>query len=353
MPSTHLSYADVGVDIALGNTLAQKYLTLLHSTFTPNVPRLDNGFGGLYSLKGLLPANDDSREDDEPILVSGADGVGTKLKIAFMLNQHATVGIDLVAMSVNDVLVQGARPLFFLDYIGCGKCEKEVMLALVAGVAAGCREAGCALIGGETAEMPGFYPAGEYDLAGFAVGLTTRRNLLTGAAVRAGDVVIGLAASGLHSNGFSLARQALLPRYRLEEEIAELGMTLGAALLTPTRIYVKSVLALLAQQRGAVHALAHITGGGLLENPPRVLPADCSVKFVTASWQVPPIFRLVQQGGDITENEMRRVFNLGLGMIVIVAAPAAAAVVAQLNASGETAMVVGEIVPGEREVIFA
>ena len=349
-----LSYEDAGVSIDTGNELAQKYLSLMHRTFTPNVPRFDNGFGGLFSLKGLLAGNGGTG-DDEPILVSGTDGVGTKLMLAFAMNIHNTVGIDLVAMSVNDVLVQGAKPLFFLDYIGTGKCDKQTMLGIVEGVSEGCLQSGCALLGGETAEMPGFYPPGEYDLAGFAVGLVTRGNMLDGKRVRPGDTIIGLASTGLHSNGFSLARKALLEvgGLKLEQTLPELGgKKLGEVMLTPTRIYVKTVLEVLNKHAAdkAVHGLVHITGGGLIENTPRVLPDGCGAEFDRGSWEVPAIFQLVQKCGDIDTAEMDRVFNMGLGMLVICDSARADEVCVELNALGEKAVKVGKIVEGKKEV---
>ena len=349
-----LSYEDAGVSIDTGNELAQKYLSLMHRTFTPNVQRFDNGFGGLYSLKGLLPTLT-AGGDDEPMLVSGTDGVGTKLKLAFQMNVHNTVGIDLVAMSVNDVLVQGARPLFFLDYIGTGKCDKQTMLGIVEGVSTGCLRAGCALLGGETAEMPGFYPPGEYDLAGFAVGIVARGDMLDGKRVRPGDAIVGLASTGLHSNGFSLARKALLEvgGLKLDQKLPELdGQTLGETMLTPTRIYVKTLLAALERHAAekSIHALVHVTGGGLIENTPRVLPDGCGAEFDRGAWEVPPIFKLVQRCGNVDAAEMDRVFNMGLGMLVICDAAQADALCAELNAAGEKAARVGRIVAGENKV---
>lgn len=348
-----MTYQNAGVNIDLGNELASKYLSLMHRTFNKNVPRNDNGFGGLYSLRGLIPNN--INDDDAPILVSGTDGVGTKLKIAFLTGKHHTVGIDLVAMSVNDVLVQGARPLFFLDYIGTGKCDKATMLAIVEGVSEGCLQAGCALLGGETAEMPGFYPEGEYDLAGFAVGLTTQKNLIDGKKVKSGDVIIGLASSGLHSNGYSLARKALLEvgGFKLNDTVAELGKTLGEELLTPTRIYVKAVMNILeTHAEKPIHGLVHITGGGLVENTPRILPEKCSARFKRGSWQTPPIFSLIQKCGNIDQHEMERVFNLGVGMLVICEAKFADQICQQFNQLGENASIIGEIIDGKQAVIF-
>jgi len=302
------------------------------------------GFGGLFrpDLSGL----------SRPVLVSGADGVGTKLKVAFQLDRHDTVGIDCVAMCANDVVVQGAEPLFFLDYLAVGRLDPKQAERVVAGVADGCVQAGCALIGGETAELPGLYTPGEYDLAGFCVGLADEEALLDGTRVQAGDAVIGLASSGLHSNGYSLARRVLLEQagLRLEGPQDELGRALGEELLEPTRIYVRTALSLL--RSGGVRAMAHITGGGLVENIPRVLPAGLQVNLRYGSWPEPPIFGLIRRLGPVEEAEMRRTFNLGLGMIVIAAAGRADELLRQAAALGDRAFLVGEVVPGEQGVAF-
>ncbi len=349
-----LTYRDAGVDIDTGNALAGEFLSLMQSTYTPQVVANDGGFGGLYSLKGVQGLF--ARRLTDPILVSGTDGVGTKLKIAFMVGKHDTVGIDLVAMSVNDVLVQGAEPLFFLDYAASGKIEQSVMLDIVKGVAAGCRQAGCALLGGETAELPGFYQDGEYDLAGFAVGIVERKRLLDGSAVSEGDVILGLPSSGLHSNGYSLARKALLDcgGMKITDTVAELGGTLGEELLRPTRIYVKPVLEVMRayRRKRPVHALVHITGGGLLENIPRILPAGCDAEIFTGSWDVPPIFELIRTCGDVDVGEMRRVFNMGIGMVMIVAEVSANALVKRLKKAGCPAGRIGRIVRGKGKVKF-
>lgn len=346
-----LSYKDAGVDIDTGNALAARYTALMESTFGPNVVRNDGGFGGLFSLQGLAGI------DSDAVLVSGADGVGTKLKIAFLLDKHDTVGIDLVAMSVNDVLVQGARPLFFLDYIGTGHCEKRVMLDLVAGVAEGCRQAGCALLGGETAEMPGFYPEGEYDLAGFAVGIVERHRLLDGSAVREGDVLLGLPSSGLHSNGYSLARKALLDvgGHAPADTLPGFSCTLGEELLRPTRLYTKAVLAALDAfpDPRPVHGIVHITGGGLVENVPRILPKTCDAVFDESTWSCPAIFDTVAKAGGIETDEMRRVFNMGLGMVLLVEAGMADAVQGVLRGAGEPCHRVGTVVAGSGVVRYA
>ncbi len=356
MSEKGITYKDAGVDIDTGNELASKYTELMESTFGSGVVRNDGGFGGLFSLKGLKGQCDFfSRFMDEPILVAGADGVGTKLKLAFMLNKHDTVGIDLVAMSVNDVLVQGAQPLFFLDYIGTGRCEKETMLGLVTGVAEGCRQSGCALLGGETAEMPGFYPEGEYDLAGFAVGIVEKSALLDGSKVGEGDVILGLASSGLHSNGFSLARKALFEvgGYSVDSEIAELSLPLGETLLEPTRIYVKPVMkALDLAEAAPIHGLVHITGGGITENTPRILPDNCNAEVKRGGWDIPPIFNVIQKSGNIAEDEMYRVFNMGIGMLVICPPESVEKVKQTLEANGETAVEIGRITAGCGEVSY-
>lgn len=356
MSEKGITYKDAGVDIDTGNELASKYTELMESTFGSGVVRNDGGFGGLFSLKGLTGQCDFfSRFMDEPILVAGADGVGTKLKLAFMLGKHDTVGIDLVAMSVNDVLVQGAQPLFFLDYIGTGRCDKDTMLALVTGVAEGCRQSGCALLGGETAEMPGFYPEGEYDLAGFAVGIVEKSVLLDGSKVGSGDVILGLSSSGLHSNGFSLARKALFEvgGYKVDSNIEELKTTLGEALLEPTRIYVKPVMkALELGDKAPIHGLVHITGGGITENTPRILPKNCNAEIKLGSWSKPAIFDTIQNAGNIAEDEMYRVFNMGIGMLVICPESSVEAVKATLEENGETAFEIGKVIDGTGEVDF-
>lgn len=348
------SYRDAGVDIDAGNEVVRRIGSWVRATHGPQV--LDDvagGFGGFFRLQrpGEAPL-------DDPILVGATDGVGTKLKVAFLTGRLDTVGVDLVAMCVNDLIVGGARPLFFLDYIGTGRLEPAELELVVKGIAQGCRQADCALLGGETAEMPGFYDPGEFDLAGFSVGVVERKRIIDGSRVKAGDVVIGLPSSGLHSNGFSLVRKVLLDRdakRRLARTFPELGRTLGEELIEPTRIYVRPLMATLAHfDRGRpVRALAHITGGGLLENIPRVLPGDCDVVLRRASWEVPPIFDLVRQAGRVSRREMDRVFNNGLGMILVVTASRAKAIVEFLRTQGEDARVVGEVVPGKRRVRFA
>jgi phosphoribosylformylglycinamidine cyclo-ligase len=345
-----LSYRAAGVDIDAGDALVDRIKPFAARTRIPEVLGGVGGFAGLCALpSGLV----------DPVLVSGTDGVGTKLKLAFLADVHDTVGIDLVAMCVNDIVTCGARPLFFLDYVATGKLDVTRAADVIRGIAEGCTQAGCALLGGETAELPGFYADGEYDLAGFAVGVVERAKILDGSAVRAGDVVLGIASSGVHSNGYSLVRKALLERagLALDTHLDALGETLGAALLRPTRIYAKSVQAALAAVPGAVHALSHITGGGLPGNVPRVLPDDLGVVVDPAAWTRPAVFDLVQRAGDVDEDEMRRTFNLGLGLVAVVDPAHAEAVRAAFVAAGEVATVIGEVVamPGadfEARVVF-
>ncbi|MHB9144832.1 MAG: phosphoribosylformylglycinamidine cyclo-ligase [Symbiobacteriia bacterium] len=340
-----LTYREAGVDIAAGDEAVRRIIAHTRRTNRPGVLGDIGGFGGLFALE--------PGRYREPVLVSGTDGVGTKLKIAFMLDKHDTVGQDLVAMCANDVVVQGAEPLFFLDYLAVAELRPDKVEQIVAGVADGCQLAGCALIGGETAELPGFYAPGEYDLAGFCVGVGERAELLDGSAVRPGDAVIGLASSGLHSNGYSLARRVLLEAagLSLEERVPELGRTLGEEMLEPTRIYVKAALAL--KQSGGVGAIAHITGGGLTENIPRVLPAGCRVRVAAGSWPEPPIFSLIRRHGRVPDEEMRRTFNLGLGMVLVAAADRADDLLQQAALLGEHAYLVGEVVAGEKGVAWA
>ena len=333
MTQTPLSYKDAGVDIDAGDALVERIKPLARKTMREGVLAGIGGFGALFEVP---------KRYKEPVLVSGTDGVGTKLKLAFEWNLHDTVGIDLVAMSVNDVLVQGAEPLFFLDYFACGKLDVEVAAAVVGGIARGCELSGCALIGGETAEMPGMYPAGEYDLAGFAVGAVEKSKILNGANVQAGDVVLGLASSGVHSNGFSLVRKCI------ERAGSDLPATLDGrpfrqAVMAPTRLYVKPVLAALAQH--PIKALAHITGGGLLENIPRVLPEGMAAQLTQGSWPQSELFAWLQKTAGIDDTEMNRTFNNGIGMVVVVDAANAAATAATLRAHGETVHDIGRIVP--------
>jgi phosphoribosylformylglycinamidine cyclo-ligase len=330
-----LTYREAGVDIDAGDELVRRIKPLAERT------RIAEQLGGIGGFAGLCGLPSGMRE---PILVSGTDGVGTKLKIAFMANVHDTVGIDLVAMCVNDVATCGARPLFFLDYFASGKLDVDTAEQVVKGIAEGCKQAGCALLGGETAELPGFYAAGEYDLAGFSVGVVEKSAIIDGSKVRPGDVVLGVSSSGLHSNGYSLARKALLERagLGLDQVVPELGEPLAAALLRPTRIYVKAIQAALAA--GEVHSLCHITGGGLPENLPRVLPKDVGVELDTKSWQRAPLFELIQQRAQVPESEMYRTFNMGIGLTLCVPEQAADAVTAALNASGERVQRIGRAV---------
>ncbi|MGE0497889.1 MAG: phosphoribosylformylglycinamidine cyclo-ligase [Ramlibacter sp.] len=341
MTQTPLSYKDAGVDIDAGDALVERIKPLAKKTMREGVLAGIGGFGALFEVP---------KRYREPVLVSGTDGVGTKLKLAFEWNMHDTVGIDLVAMSVNDVLVQGAEPLFFLDYFACGKLDVDTAAAVVGGIARGCELSGCALIGGETAEMPGMYPAGEYDLAGFAVGAVEKSKILTGQGVQAGDVVLGLASHGVHSNGFSLVRKCI-ERAGASAPATLDGKPFREALMAPTRLYVKSVLAALAAHpvsadgTSGIKALAHITGGGLLENIPRVLPEGMAAHLRKGSWPQTELFAWLQATAGIDDHEMNRTFNNGIGMVVVVAAASAAAVAAQLSAAGETVCTIGAIAP--------
>jgi len=330
-PKESLSYRDAGVDIEAGDALVEAIKPYAKRTMRPEVLAGIGGFGALVEI---------SKKYREPVLVAGTDGVGTKLKLAFQLNRHDTVGIDLVAMSVNDVLVQGAEPLFFLDYFACGKLDIATATDVIKGVARGCELAGCALIGGETAEMPSMYPAGEYDLAGFAVGVVEKSAIIDGTTIVPGDAVLGLASSGAHSNGYSLIR-AILERERPDLQADFHGRPLAEALLEPTRIYVKPLLALMRQIK--VKGLAHITGGGLVENIPRALPEGVSAVLQKSAWPMPPLFNWLQQHGGVAEAEMHRVFNCGIGMTLIVAEADAATAMRSLTAAGETVYRIGRI----------
>ena len=333
MTTTPISYKDAGVDIDAGDALIERIKPLAKKTMREGVLAGIGGFGALFEVP---------KRYKEPVLVSGTDGVGTKLKLAFEWNMHDTVGIDLVAMSVNDVLVQGAEPLFFLDYFACGKLDVDTATAVVAGIAKGCELSGCALIGGETAEMPGMYPAGEYDLAGFAVGAVEKSKILTGKDVAAGDVVLGLASHGVHSNGFSLVRKCIERAEAAGNVPATLdGQPFKEALMAPTRLYVKNVLAALAVH--PIKALAHITGGGLLENIPRVLPEGTAAHLVKGSWPQTELFAWLQATAAISDFEMNRTFNNGIGMVVVIDAANAAACAAMLREAGETVYEIGVI----------
>ena len=340
MSDKPLTYADAGVSIEAGNALVKAIGPLARSTARPGADAELGGFGGLFDLQAAGYRN--------PLLVAANDGVGTKLKLAIEAGKHDGVGIDLVAMCANDLIVQGAEPLFFLDYYASGKLDEQVATAVVGSIAEGCRRAGCALIGGETAEMPGMYAGGDYDLAGFCVGAVERDKLLTGAAIAPGDVILGLASSGVHSNGFSLVRRIIEQEgWRLDEPLpGERNRTLADFLLEPTRIYVRSLLPL--AQQGRIKGLAHITGGGLLENIPRVLPKTCHAIVNTKNWQLPSAFSMLQAGGRIAPEEMARTFNCGVGMAVIVAPADKDPVTGTLESAGETVFEIGRIEAGQR-----
>ena len=329
------TYADAGVDIDKGNRLVSTINEIAKQTSVSGVIGEIGGFGGLFSLN--------LANLDRPVLVSSTDGVGTKLKIAFMLDKHDTIGIDLVAMCVNDILVQGAKPLFFLDYLSMGKLDDRRAGEIIAGIGEGCKQAKCALIGGETAEMPGFYQRNEYDLAGFAVGVVDNSKIIDGTEVRVGHRLIGIASSGLHSNGYSLVRKICFDilKMKVDDYVADFGKTLGEELLTPTIIYVEPILNLLKDI--PVHGLAHITGGGIADNVLRVVPKACNILIQTELWDVPPIFKFLQQAGKISDREMKRTFNNGIGMVVIVPPDATADVLQRLDAMHEKAYLIGEI----------
>ena len=334
--TTSLSYRDAGVDIDAGNQLVNKIGPIVKQTFRPGVLTGIGGFGGLFELP--------VEKYQQPVLVSGTDGVGTKLKVAMMMQRHDSIGIDLVAMCVNDIIVAGAEPLFFLDYYATGQLDIEAATQVVSGIAEGCRQSGAALIGGETAEMPGMYAGEDYDLAGFAVGIVEKSKILTAEHVKEGDLLLGLASSGPHSNGYSLIRRILeVADADLEQPMD--GATLGEALLAPTHIYVKPLLELIEQI--PVHALAHITGGGLPENLPRVLPDGVNAKIDLGSWQRPAVFDWLQQHGNVEESEMLRTFNCGIGMVIAVAAADVDEATALLEAAGETIYRIGRITAGD------
>ena len=328
-------YKKAGVNIAAGEEVVQSIKAMVRTTFRPEVLTDIGGFAGFF--RPNLHAFKD------PVFAAATDGVGTKLKIAFMLEKHDTVGIDAVAMCVNDLIVQGAEPLFFLDYLAVGKLDVDRATEIIGGVAEGCRRAGCALLGGETAEMPGFYPPGEYDLAGFAVGIAEKENIITGEHIAPGDILIGVASSGLHSNGFSLVRKVLLEHagLSLDQFLPELGCTLGEELLKPTIIYVPLILPLL--RRYELKGIAHITGGGLELNLPRILPAGVKALLRKKSWEIPPVFSLIQKYGHVEEREMFRTFNMGIGMVLVTAPEISALVLEQIRSKGEKAWEIGLI----------
>ncbi len=340
-----LTYRDAGVDIDAGNRSVQLIKDCVRATYRPEVLGDLGGFGGLFALN--------IAKYKEPVLVSGTDGVGTKLKLAFLLDRHDTIGQDAVAMCVNDILVQGAEPLFFLDYLAVGKLLPEKVAAIVKGVAAACQESGCALIGGETAEMSGFYPDGEYDIAGFSVGAVEKTKIITSERVKDGDLLLGLPSSGLHSNGFSLVRKIVfdVKGFTGQETLPELdGKTLGEELLTPTRLYPRICLPLI--EKFHLHGMAHITGGGFYDNIPRALPEDMGCEIDAGAWEMPPIFRLLQSWGNVDWPEMYRTFNMGIGMVLIVDPAEAESVRAYLTKQGEVFYPIGRVTRGQHQVII-
>ena len=340
-----MDYRDSGVDIAAGNETVRRIKSIAKATFTPGVLSDIGSFGGLFQL--------DRDRYREPVLVSSADGVGTKLKVAFMTGRHDTVGADLVNHCVNDILVQGAEPLFFLDYVATGRLSPDVTEQIVAGVARGCRENGCALIGGETAEMPGFYADGEYDIAGFIVGIVEKARVIDGRSIAPGDSLIGLPSAGLHTNGYSLARRVLFEAAGLRADtfVPEIGSTVGDALLAPHRSYLHAIRPLL--ERGLVKGMAHITGGGITENLPRVLPEGTAATVDPRTWDVPPIFTFLRDRGGIATDEMLRAFNMGIGLIVVCAPSDTAPVVDALRRSESSPAVIGRVTSGDRDVRYS
>jgi phosphoribosylformylglycinamidine cyclo-ligase len=332
------SYSDAGVDIDAANDVKERIKRLARSTFTPNVMTEIGSFGGMFRA--------DFGQMDEAVLVASADGVGTKLRVAFMTGIHNTVGYDLVCHCVNDILVQGARPLFFLDYIAAGKLVPETVASVIEGLARGCKEAGCALLGGETAEMPGFYSDGEYDVAGFIIGVVDRARVINGSGITPGDVLIGLPSVGLHTNGYSLARKLFfeVAGYGVDNPVRELGCTAAEELLKPHRSYLGALGGLL--ESGLIKGLAHITGGGLLENIPRILPAGTAVEITAGSWPVLPVFNLLAEIGNVPEKEMYRTFNMGIGMVVVAGADQAGQIRRHLDARGDSHYNIGRVVEG-------
>lgn len=335
------NYKEAGVDVEAGYKAVNLMKSHVKKTLRPEVLTEIGGFGGLFSLEGM--------NYEKPVLVSGTDGVGTKLKIAFLMDKHDTVGIDCVAMCANDVACSGAQPLFFLDYIALGKLIPEKVEQIVKGVSDGCIQAGCTLIGGETAEMPGFYPEDEYDLAGFVVGIADKDKLVTGKKIKSKDIIIGLASSGIHSNGYSLVRKIFDINNKVLGEYKDiLGKTLGHELLTPTRIYVKTILNLIKKYN--IKGIAHITGGGFLENIPRMLPDGMKAVIQKGTWPIHPVFKLMQEKGNVSEKDMYNTFNMGIGMVLVVPAEIAPFVVAEANNQREKAYIIGEIVKGEEKI---
>ena len=338
------SYKEAGVDISLANQIVEKIKPLISKTSIHGVLGGIGGFGGFFSLA--------EQKYKEPVLVSGTDGVGTKLKVAFALNKHDTIGIDLVAMSVNDIITCGAKPLFFLDYISIGKLSEKVVVELVKGVTEGCKMADCALLGGETAEMPGFYAEDEYDLAGFAVGVVEKSEIIDGREIKEGDSVIGITSNGLHSNGFSLVRKVLFEsnKYKIGDKVPSFEKSLGEELLRPTRIYVSPVLHLLEKYK--ILGIAHITGGGIVENIPRILPEEVSIRVDQKSWPKPSIFSFLQEEGEISDGEMYRTFNMGIGMVLIVSQNDASKVINELKMTRYDSYIIGKVVKGNKQIII-
>ena len=332
-----ITYADAGVDIDAGNKAVELMKDSVRATYRPEVIGDLGGFGGLFAL---------GNKYQDPVLVSGTDGVGTKLKIAFLMDRHDTIGQDAVAMCVNDILVQGAEPLFFLDYIATAKVDSQKIADIVKGVANACKESGCALIGGETAEMAGFYAKDEYDIAGFSVGVVERSKMITGNKVKAGDVLLGLPSTGVHSNGFSLVRKICFEA----QGFTEFGKTLGEELLTPTRLYPKTLLPMI--KKFDLHGMVHITGGGFYDNIPRILPADCDAEVHADAWEVPAVFQKLQEWGNVPVKEMYRTFNMGVGMVLVVDPAEADAVRTHLKENGETFYELGHVVPGTKKTVM-
>jgi phosphoribosylformylglycinamidine cyclo-ligase len=333
-----ISYKDAGVNIEAGYEAVSRMKKHVERTKRNGVLSSIGGFGGMFDLSSL--------NLKEPVLVSGTDGVGTKLMLAFMMDQHDTIGIDAVAMCVNDIVVQGAEPLFFLDYIACGKAKPEKIEAIVKGISDGCEQAGCALVGGETAEMPGMYEDEEYDLAGFTVGAVEKSNIITGETIQPGDCLIGLSSSGLHSNGYSLVRKILLEKagYSLHDKVEGLDGVMGEELLKPTRIYVKPILHVLKEH--SIKGMAHITGGGFIENIPRMLPEGCAAEIDFGSWPIPAIFNVLQREGELAQEEMFNVFNMGIGMVLAVDEAELVPVIKSLESQGEKAYIIGRVKEG-------
>ena len=344
MAKNSITYKDAGVDIEAGNEFVRRIKPIVKTTDRPGVVGGIGGFGGLFSI--------DKSKYKDPILVSGTDGVGTKLKIAFMMDKHDTIGIDLVAMCANDVIVSGAEPLFFLDYYAMGKLDVGKSEQIIKGIAEGCRQAGCSLLGGETAEMPGLYSKEDYDLAGFVVGIVDKDKIIDGSKIKVGDAVIGIASSGVHSNGYSLVRKIFFEKLKLKpnDHVPEFDCTVGEELLKPTKIYVKSTLEIIKEFE--IKGIAHITGGGFTDNIPRVLPKGVSVKINKGSWPILPVFKFMQEKRDIAEAEMFRTFNMGIGLVMVVNDKEKEKIMKRLESLGEKAYLIGEIVKGDQEVVY-